>query len=638
MHCNKQNVLLLAMPFAGIAIPSIQLPLLEGYLQERNISIKTRHLYLKAAEFYGVNNYNFLIYPPNDSYTAQMVFSKYVFPEHWNKTKDKFKEYFDREISQNRDIQRKFSFERYVQQTDKFYNWISEKVDWRLYDIIGFTLNYGQLLPSLAIAKKIKEFDSEKKIIFGGGRTVDALGRRVLETFDYVDFIVSGDGEDALYLLASDYQNYGSIPNLMFREGEKVIWNNSDAMVDLNGLPILSFDPFFEELDTASSEVKQYFSYYGRLPIEISRGCWWNKCTFCNQKVLHPFYREKNVDKIIEEIRCLSDKYYILAFQLIGETLLKKDYRLLLEKIKQLRRDFSFVVEVRAGRLRSKDYTLLKEAGFTIIQTGIETFSQHYLKKMNKGVRVIDNIASLKFCRENGIINWYNIIVNYPNEEKFDFEETERTIQLFKHYLDPPQISYLRVGFGSDIYNNPEQFNIEKLEYTNIDKIMFPEEVLENRFNFFYNFKRKENCGDNNWQQLVEKWRNEREQLEVEGIKRKTTIDKLVFYFVDGGSFLKIFDKRNAENIRIFVLDKLEREIFLSCIDVTFFQELQKTFSHIPEYQLAAILHSFEQKDIVFREDDSYLSLPLRYGLITDELPKKKLQQLLHTSGILRTL
>ena len=40
----------------------------------------------------------------------------------------------------------------------------------------------------------------EKKIIFGGSRTVDALGIKVLETFDYVDFIVSGDGEDALYL------------------------------------------------------------------------------------------------------------------------------------------------------------------------------------------------------------------------------------------------------------------------------------------------------------------------------------------------------------------------------------------------------------------------------------------------------
>ena len=53
MRENKKNVLLLSMPFAGADIPSIQLGLLEAYLTERDINIKTKHLYLKAADFYG---------------------------------------------------------------------------------------------------------------------------------------------------------------------------------------------------------------------------------------------------------------------------------------------------------------------------------------------------------------------------------------------------------------------------------------------------------------------------------------------------------------------------------------------------------------------------------------------------------
>ena len=112
------------------------------------------------------------------------------------------------------------------------------------------------------------------------------------------------------------------------------------------------------------------------------------------------------------------------TFQLIGNTLPKYDYHLLLKKINELDRDFTFYVEARAGRLKSDDYSVLKEAGFTFIQTGIETFSQNFLKKMKKGVRVIENIAALKFCKENGINNGYNIIVNYPNEENIDFEAT----------------------------------------------------------------------------------------------------------------------------------------------------------------------------------------------------------------------
>ncbi|GAF75912.1 unnamed protein product, partial [marine sediment metagenome] len=491
---------------------------------------------------------------------------------------------------------------------------------------------------SLAIAKKIKELSPEKKIVFGGSRTIDKLGIKVLEAFDYIDFIVSGDGEEALYLLASDFDNYKSIPNLIYRKGKDVIYNKSDTAVDLNSLPIPSYDPFYQELATSSADVQQYYMYYGRLPVEISRGCWWNKCTFCNLNVQYYSYREKNVDKIIEEIDFLSETYKMLDFQIIGNTLPKKDHRTLCEKIKKLGKDFSFFAEARAGKLKSKDYTLLKEAGFTIIQTGIESFSQNYLSKMNKGARVIDNIAALKFCKENDIVNSYNMIVDYPNEEKIDYEETKKNTQLFKQYLDPPQICHLRVLFGNSIYNNPEQFNIEKLEYASIDKMMFPQEFLEKGFSFVYDFKRKKDLGKNDWGGMVADWRKDRENLEIEGIKSQRAIDKLIFYFVDGGNFIKIYDKRNSEKIGIYVLNEIEREIFLSCIDVTSFQELQERFSHIPDFQLAAILHTFEQNDIVFKEDDRYLSLPLQHSLVASQLSERETQQLLYTSGKQRNL
>jgi hypothetical protein len=42
MHNDKKNVLLIAMPFAGTDIPSIQLAVLEGYLN-RGIFERTKH-------------------------------------------------------------------------------------------------------------------------------------------------------------------------------------------------------------------------------------------------------------------------------------------------------------------------------------------------------------------------------------------------------------------------------------------------------------------------------------------------------------------------------------------------------------------------------------------------------------------
>jgi len=282
------------------------------------------------------------------------------------------------------------------------------------------------------------------------------------------------------------------------------------------------------------------------------------------------------------------------------------------------------ILEARAGLLKSGDYILLKEAGVTIIQTGIETFSQNYLKKMNKGVRLIDNIAALKFCKENKIKNIYNILTNFPNEEKIDFEETKKNIQLFKQYLDPPQISKFIVKFGSPIYNNPENYNIKQFENINIDKIMFPKEVLDKNISYYYNFKRKDKFVENEWGILVSNWEKIRDELIIEGIKRNTTFDEHVFYFLDGGNFLKIYDKRNSHNFGIYILDEIEREIFLSCIDVSSFKKLQGRFPNIFDHELAAILHTFEQNGIVFREDDNYLSLPLSYRVMMGSVSEKE--------------
>ena len=124
MQNNTKSVMLISMPFAGVIIPSIQLPILEGYLKERGIRVTTKHLYLKAAEFYGLQNYEFLIYPPNEPYTAQAVFSKEVYINHWETTKDRYREYFNKNLSKNDVIQQDFSFEKYVERTDQFLSLI----------------------------------------------------------------------------------------------------------------------------------------------------------------------------------------------------------------------------------------------------------------------------------------------------------------------------------------------------------------------------------------------------------------------------------------------------------------------------------------------------------------------------------
>ncbi len=626
MHDSKK-IQLVSMPFAESSIPSIQLALLEAYLKERDINITSKHLYLNAAEIYGLNNYNFLINSPNDSYIAQLAFSKYLFPYHWEKNLEKIRYYYDHIITSDSKYKEILPFEKYLEKTDKFFSNSIHPFNWEKSDIIGFTLNYGQFIPSLAISKKINEKFPEKTIVFGGSSTINELGKRVLGTFDWIDFIISGDGEEPLFLLAKENQDYSSIPGLIYRKNNEIVWNKNETFIDINNLPYPDFQSYFQQLSIISDEVQQYYALYGRLPIELSRGCWWNNCTFCNISAYHKKYREKSIDRFVEELNFLSETYKNLTFQVIGNTLPQRDYRKLCDQIINLGKDLNLYIEARAGQLNSEDYTLLKKAGFCTIQTGIEAFSPNYLKKMNKGVKVIDNIAALKYCKENGIYNNYNLIINYPNEEHIDFLETIHNIEFIKNYLDPPQISQFVVGFDSPIYRNHEQFNIEKLESKIIDTLMYPPEILEKDFFFFNQFKRKNEIKENKWNKLVLDWKEGLENREINAVKRKTTIEKIIFYHVDGQSYLKIYDNRNSENVMIYVLYQQERDIILACENVISYDTLKEKLSNISENELKNILKIFIEAGILFNEDDFYLSLPLCYSKNTGEYNKEKTKE-----------
>ena len=632
MH-QRKHVLLLSLPFAETSIPSIQLALLEAYFKERDIKTKSQHLYLKAAEMYGLHNYNYLINSPNDSYIAQLGFSKYVFLNHWENNIKKFRYFYEELIAHDDQFLQALPFNTYLQQTDKFYSYATHPSIWKKYDIIGFTLNYGQLLPSLAISKKIKEDDPTKTIVFGGSTTINELGIQMLKTFDWIDFIVSGEGEEPLFLLANDFEHYTSIPGLIYRNNHKPIWNKNNTYLDLDMLPYPDFQSYFNDLNLITNDIQQYYSLYGRLPIEFSRGCWWNNCTFCNLRAYNKKYREKHINRFTEELDFLSEHYKTLTFQVISNTLPQQNYQELCNKIITLNKDFTLYIEARAGRLKSNDYTLLKQAGFRHIQTGIEAFSTNLLKKMNKGATVIDNIAALKYCKENHITNHYNMIINYPNEEPQDYTETQHNIQLFKQYLDPPQISKFVVGYQSPIYNNQTQYNIQQLEYKIIDTLLYPPDILKNNFCFFYDFERKKTLKEKNWEELIHNWKQEHQQRQTEALQRNTTINQLIFYYLDGNTYLQIYDKR-THNVLIYTLNPTERDIFLSCVDVTSYKTLRTQHPHIPENTLKNTLKIFEQTGIFFRENNRYLALPLNYKKIYGKTDSPKKEPELHVSEV----
>jgi hypothetical protein len=133
---------------------------------------------------------------------------------------------------------------------------------------------------------------------------------------------------------------------------------------------------------------------------------------------------------------------------------------------------------------------------------------------------------------------------------------------------------------------------------------MFPEEILNKNFLFFYEYIQENQTPKNDWYALIDHWRDEREKMELQSVKSNNLIDKLIFYYIDGGHFIKIYDKRNYRDVNIYILNEVEREIFLTCTNIITLWELRNKLTTLSEFEINTILKNFEENKIIYREND----------------------------------
>jgi hypothetical protein len=82
---------------------------------------------------------------------------------------------------------------------------------------------------------------------------------------------------------------------------------------------------------------------------------------------------------------------------------------------------------------------LLREAGITRVQAGVETLADGTLKVMRKGVSGAQNVALLRWCQELGVDSLWNVIYGFPREDMDDYARTLALLQKMAH-LRPPDI------------------------------------------------------------------------------------------------------------------------------------------------------------------------------------------------------
>ena len=146
------------------------------------------------------------------------------------------------------------------------------------------------------------------------------------------------------------------------------------------------------------------------LIIQITLGCSWNKCAFCEMYTSKKFTVRNEID-VFEEIEAFAPyaEQIRKVFLADGDPLVLSTPRLLriLEKLKNtfpnLRRISTYASPGNINNKTNKDLKSLKNAGLTLLYVGIESGDNEVLEAIQKGETFDSTVAGLNKAKAAGI-------------------------------------------------------------------------------------------------------------------------------------------------------------------------------------------------------------------------------------------
>lgn len=307
--------------------------------------------------------------------------------------------------------------------------------------ITGFITQVGHIIN---LINQIKSSTPEVKILVGGSLLNGV--EKYLFNESQVDIVVRGEGEKTTVDLLSGLIGAGEIPDIpgiAYRKGNRIISHPGKGFVkDLDSISMLNRDHF---------EVEKYIDHYYHssvntrtLEIIWSRGCPY-KCTFCINSTNDGGYRARSVDKVVDEIGYIKEKYNVTDVVIASEVFTVNKARTLEFCNKVTSLNLTWSCFTRADLLSDEMLGSMKEAGCRQIFAGIEAADNELLDKMNKKVtieKIKDGINMIKkynievrggmiaglpwetpatmkkardFCLENKLIYWPTFSSAFPN-------------------------------------------------------------------------------------------------------------------------------------------------------------------------------------------------------------------------------
>lgn len=599
---NLMRILLASMPWSIFNRPSIQLGCLKSYLNNhlKNISINTLHPYLSISSSIGQETYRKI---SESNWAGESLYSSLLFPEQ----KDKAKEVFCKCLNDKNNNTTSL-YDNLVQKLEKHLELWKQSENFAHCDLLGFTICFSQLLPSLYAATVIKQMHPHIRILFGGSTCTPAISASLLKSFPVIDFIITGEGEKPLVQLCKHLMTGSPLPEnniVANRLSEtKTVYpqGNNEAFSEirhLNSTHPPDYDDYFLELK------QNNLHFIPTLPLEFSRGCWWNKCFFCNLNIQWLGYRHKNGNKMYQEYTALKNRYKCLDFSFTDNALPVKEADIFFNTVAHSSDDSIFFAEIRP-LLNRKTYYTYKKGGLQTIQIGIEALSDSLLKKMNKGVLTIENIAAMKYAMDAGIELQGNLIIEFPGSTPEEVQDTLETIEFLLPFR-PLKAATFFLGHGSHVSCNHKTYNIKSILHHPYNKKLFPPEYLSQLIFLVQSYRGNRTYQKKIWvpvRKKIAQWNTFHQQ-------RKNWRQPALSYR-QADNFLIIRQENIYGPTLHHRLKGISREIYLACETIVSKKELLRTFNSIKDYQVLAFLKELRDKKLLFSDENSVLALASR--------------------------
>jgi len=324
--------------------------------------------------------------------------------------------------------------------------------------VLGLTGHTHNLLDMREVSRRAKAADPDLFVVWGGPHAT-AFPQSAALTPE-VSALVVGEGEVTFAELLENLPktgDAGEVPGTVYARGGEAVFNPPRELIkDLDALPF----PAREKLD-----LKAYFSSAGEgeraSSLSSSRGCPY-RCSFCSTP--HTAFRKRSAGKVADELEECA-QLGIKEVYFVDDTfnLDKKRVRELGEEILRRGLKIAWTVRARIDLLELDTLKLLKKAGLSRIQVGVETGSAEGLKVLNKELTPEQIEAGFKIIHRAGITSAAYFMLGLPNERKK--EDIVHTIEFAKK-LKPDYCLFgiLTLYPGTELYQKGLDEGVVKAE------------------------------------------------------------------------------------------------------------------------------------------------------------------------------